>query len=335
MTGHCSLVSGLAAFGFAAACVPSASFAAATSVSILPLGDSITDGAGNSTNNGGYRVQMVSDLVAAGYTTHLLGSNVLSATDAKTPDVLKNNDGLHAEGHGGFAISDITNNLDASNGKSGNTGGYWLTGGGGTGRSFIVPQYTLLMIGTNDIINDYGAHSDAKTKMNGATLLAQMQSDMTALCNKILSLRPTTNLVVSSIAAFPNPFVDSTITGYPDPNGTEADQTDYGLNHYVIPYNAWLKTTLVPTLKSAGKGVSFVDSYADFIGYDKAGHKIIEPYYGDYGLHPNAAGYALMGTTFASGIRAVPEPGVAAVLLSAAVGLGGRRRSRVVVGGRK
>lgn len=299
---------------------------AATSISVLPLGDSITDGAGNSTNNGGYRVQMVSDLVAAGYATHLLGSNVLSATDAKTPAVLKNNDGLHAEGHGGFTISDITNNLDANSGKGGNTGGYWLSGGGGTGRSAIFPQYTLLMIGTNDIINDYGAHNDAKTPMNGPALLAQMQADMTVLCNKILTLRPTTNLIVSSIAAFPNPFVDPTITGYPDPTGTEADQTDYALNHYVIPYNDWLKTTLVPTLKAADKPVSFVDAYADFIGNDAAGHKIIEPYYGDYGLHPDATGYALMGTTFANGIKALPEPTALAVLGPVGVTLLRRRR---------
>lgn len=110
--------------------------------SILPLGDSITDGY---EVTGGYRTELYKRMTNAGATFSFLGSQ----TDNPSPTLTAAGQ-IHHEGHSGYRTDQIYNNLLGSDGTTGNNGGYWLAGGNGTGRSAISPNIILLHIGTND-----------------------------------------------------------------------------------------------------------------------------------------------------------------------------------------
>jgi lysophospholipase L1-like esterase len=66
-----------------------------------------------------------------------------------------------------------------------NNGGYWLTGGNGTGRGAIDPQYVLLHIGTNDA-------------SQGATP-ALMESRLTQLLTDLKTDLPDSQVIVASL----------------------------------------------------------------------------------------------------------------------------------------
>ena len=116
----------------------------------MPLGDSLTWGDQTDPTlgpiPGGYRTQLYLDLHHAGYGFNFVGtiSTNASATLSAAGQTLN-------EGHPGYRINQIQDNLDGYNGLQDAYGGYWLSGGGGTGRSPIDPNYILLLIGTNDI----------------------------------------------------------------------------------------------------------------------------------------------------------------------------------------
>lgn len=92
-------------------------------------------------------------------------------------------------------------------------------------------------------------------------------------------------------------------------------------------WNAYLPGE-VSTLRSAGLNVTAVPMYAAFALADGSANPAL---YSD-AVHPNAAGYAIMGDAFAAAVEAnnpvaaVPEPATAVLLAASAIGLLGRRR---------
>jgi len=73
----------------------------------------------------------------------------------------------------------------ASDGTSGNNGGYWITGGNGTGRSAISPNIVLLHIGTND-------------RTQGETVQT-MYNKLVTLLNDLKLDLPTAEIFVASL----------------------------------------------------------------------------------------------------------------------------------------
>ena len=95
---------------------------------ILPLGDSITQGASQPASvPGGYRDPLRTLLTNAGYQIQFVGS----ASDNATAALTASGNATH-EGHGGYTTSNLLVNLDANGGTSGNNGGFWITGNGGS-----------------------------------------------------------------------------------------------------------------------------------------------------------------------------------------------------------
>jgi hypothetical protein len=141
---------------------------------ILPLGDSITDGF---STPGGYRIKLSQDF---GGNVQFIGSQ--SNGPANLPD-------KHNEGHSGYRIDQVDGDLkglvSSSPAPDTNNGGFWLTGGNGTGRTAISPQYVLLHIGTNDA-------------SQGATP-ALMETRLTQLLTDLKSDLPSSQVIVASL----------------------------------------------------------------------------------------------------------------------------------------
>jgi autotransporter-associated beta strand protein len=97
-------------------------------IRILPLGDSITYGAGGDANLGGYRSPLYTALTAAGYQVNFIGTSTENSSLMEQP---------HHEGHPGWVISQIASNISG-----------WLA-------TVDNPDVVLLHIGTNDIGSDF------------------------------------------------------------------------------------------------------------------------------------------------------------------------------------
>jgi len=124
-------------------------------VRIMPLGASITEGLFSS-DGGGYRTQLFRHLRDTGYNTTFVGSS------ADGPDDISRNH----EGHSGFTISGIANNVDG-----------WLDQN--------PPDIILLHVGTNDLL--MGADP------NGAA------DQLNALIDRITAHVPNATLVIAQI----------------------------------------------------------------------------------------------------------------------------------------
>jgi len=142
----------------------------AHALDILPLGDSITYGYINPSEQGsnGYRAQLYSDL---NKDVTFVGSQ----TDGNLPQ--PNN-----EGHNGYTIEEIDQGLKgvptgsrASGANNSNNGGHWLDGGNGTNRPAITPDVVLLGIGTN---NATDGQPVVVMEANLKQLLADLKADL-------------------------------------------------------------------------------------------------------------------------------------------------------------
>jgi lysophospholipase L1-like esterase len=256
---------------------------------VLPLGDSITwgDQAVGGPVPGGYRTKLFTTLDAAGYDFTYAGSQTSNASLT-----LANAGQVNNEGHNGYRIDQIFNNLTASDGTGGNNGGHWLDGGGTTGRPAVDPKFILLHIGTNDILQHFDPNVANAPE---AVFMADLKTRLNALVDRLTTQRPDAHLLVSSIVPIPN---------LTNANGV-ADNAE------VKDYNAYIRDVLVPTFKGLGRDVTFVDQYANFVD---ANGNVLTSFFPD-NIHPNQAGYDLMGATWANAIQqAVPEPGAIAVL---------------------
>jgi hypothetical protein len=200
---------------FALSCQLAGNSSAAV-LKIMPLGDSITLGA-NSPAISGYRGPLYTLLSNAGITFQYVGSSMENAGTLPATPI----DERHHEGHSGFFISadpvlfpyrgGITNNLNA-----------WLLPG-------IKPDIILLMIGTNDVDNNY----DLPNAPSRLSNLISMISDKTT------GLKPNAQLIVATII----PINDTTENGW------------------VQTYNSSL-ATVVSNHQKAGENVSMVDMYS-------------------------------------------------------------------------
>ncbi|WP_102126791.1 RICIN domain-containing protein [Deinococcus planocerae] len=158
---------------------------------VMPLGDSITDGYNIP---GGYRPELFQKLTAAALSTDFVGS-------------LRNGnltDRDH-EGHSGWRIDEISARVDG-----------WVDA--------YQPEVILLMIGTNDMIQNYD--------------VARAPARLGALLDKINARRPAATVLVASIP----PMSDAT------------------RNNRARTYNAAIPN-LVQTRAAAGRKVRFVDAY--------------------------------------------------------------------------
>jgi lysophospholipase L1-like esterase len=238
---------------------------------IMPMGDSITQGAGA---GGGYRSPLYTSLSGAAFQLQYIGSR----TDAPTT-ILTNAGQTHHEGHGSYSTDLLLGNLDANKPYGGtDEGGYWITGGGGTGRAAVYPDLILLMIGTNDI--GMWAHTPAEAIAYYDQLLT-----------KLVTLRPSARIICASIV----PFVLSEFEeAYPDKIGV---YTNREANNVI--YNGMLPG-LVATHQAAGHRVQFYDMR------QKVNPANAATLIGGDGVHPNQAGYNAIASGWFDAMKQLP-----------------------------
>lgn len=283
----------------------------AAEFSLLPLGDSITDG----NPSGGYRAKMMADLTAAGHTVHLLGSQTMDPEKA-APSLRAPHDGLRHEGHGGWRIDQLDTHLDgnADVDASGH-GGYFLTGGHGTGRKAIRPDFITLLAGINDVNQCFGSKEKAAERMDEAEILALLQERMRSLITRLHELSPESEILLGTVLPYANGLLNEQATGataeqcraWAKQDGVSPAQ-QAGVNHFVIVFNRWLAGSFVPEMQDAGVPITLVDQYRNFIlddGSVRGWGPEAPDGFGDYGLHPNPYGYGLMGETWARAIEKV------------------------------
>ncbi len=210
-----------------------------TACKIMPFGDSITDGY-NADTPGGYRVELFRLAHSAGKNITFVGS--LSngpSTDDGVPFPPKH------EGHSGWTIA-------PEGGRSGIS----------TLVSTVMPEYTphiiLLMIGTNDAIDNYDM-ANAPTRLG-------------TLIDSIYAQLPSVLIVVAQ----PIPTRGDASKG--DDTGTSARVKTYD---DAIP-------AVVNARADAGKHILIVDMYTPF-NPNKA--TLLEDQW-----HPNLAGYVVLAT---------------------------------------
>ncbi|MEO1684957.1 MAG: SGNH/GDSL hydrolase family protein, partial [Cyanobacteria bacterium J06631_12] len=225
---------------------------------IMPLGDSITRGAEFGPNGS------ISDRdLQSGYRDHL--SNLL-ISDGVTFDFVgsqQNGVGFDTdhEGHGGWKINQIADNITD-----------WLANSR--------PEIILLKIGTNDM-------------RDGSISVSQAISRLSNLIDTITTLRPSAELIVSSIAPTnPADLSSSTLATFP------ARVDDYNSQ---IP-------GLVSSKTNAGKRVSFVDVAS---ALNPTQHLEAD------GFHPNDAGNQIIAQVFQNAINDVISNNSPAATLAA------------------
>ena len=221
---------------------------AGTACTVLPLGDSITEGCCTAPL-GGYRIELFRQAVTDGKNVTFVGSLLNGPTT-----VASRTFPMRHEGHGGFTIS---------GGGSGAIAGTVTD----TAISTYHPNIVLLMIGTNDI--------------NGNINVANAPTRLGQLVDEIITDAPAALVVVATIIPIGAPNADQRTQAY----------------NAAIP-------GLVNARAAAGKHVVLIDNYAAFAK---------DPNYQTTlkadGLHPNDAGYAILGQSFYGEIRALLPAG--------------------------
>ncbi len=156
-----------------------------SNMTVMPLGDSITYGFNGS--NAGYRGPLYNILNPLAPDFRYIGTSVEYSGSLPSAPI----DQRHHQGHPSYTILDASNNLDgfdntrflALGGNERNpSGGYWLTGGNGTGRPPEFPHVITMMLGTNDV----GTPSGVETRLQN-------------IVEKITTLRPDTLLMMARI----------------------------------------------------------------------------------------------------------------------------------------
>lgn len=266
--------------------VPTTGHASKAATRIWPLGDSITVGSSwPSAVPGGYRTELDEILSNDNYPHQLVG------TSTANPSPTLQTDGQTAhDGHGGFRIDQVLRDIDtAAHGKR-DDGGRWLTGI--RGRHAITPDIALIHLGTNDILQDWDTRR-FPTRTGRADLTSPWQrsrfvDDMTArlarLILRIHALRPKCRMVVATVVP---------IAGQPFTTVTSV-------------YAAAVRH-LVLQLKAERYPVILADLYAAFTINAAPGSPVTPGLLTRDGVHPTAAGYAVIGRTFALAVTSSQE----------------------------
>ena len=206
---------------------------------IMPFGDSITDGF-NTDTPGGYRVELFRLAHSAGKNITFVGSGYNGPNTVDGVAFPHNH-----EGHSGWTIAPEGSRSGIS-----------------TLVSTVMPQYTphivLLMIGTNDCIDNYDLTS-APTRLG-------------ALIDSIYALLPNVLIIVAQ----PIPSRGDTTKG-----------DDAALSARIKTYDDAIPA-VVKTRADAGKHILVVDMYTPF---NPNKTTLLEDQW-----HPNLAGYVLLGT---------------------------------------
>jgi len=281
----------------------------AQTVSIMPLGDSLTWGwDGNESDldtidTGGYRDPLYTQLTGQGITVNYVG-----AANGNASPTLVDAGQTANNGYNGYTIDQIDGNLAGSEPESDadNMGGYWLAGGGGTGRGPETADIILLQIGANDITTGV---DPAFTGTPGTESDTQFAADAAArlenLINDIIHYEPNAMLLVDGTTPLYNGATDTTIS---------------------MEYDSDIAAMIASTYK--GTNVHYVDMFDAINNYPGGGYKLIE----DDGVHLNTEGYDVMAQTWDAAIMAdydfdaaIPEPSTWALLLGGAALLALRR----------
>jgi lysophospholipase L1-like esterase len=239
---------------------------------IMPLGDSITAGGGRNpdgSKSSGYRMTLYTNLLCTGANVRMLGAYNPSDSgqDGYCP-YLYDQGQNHNNGYPGYSSADILANLAAEKHPQfvniTNQGGFWLAGGGGTGRSALYPDYVLLMVGINDLAK--------RIHMGSPTIQGTLEGNVAGILNWFKMNRPQTLVFVGTLL----------------PNARPA------VNGQLVRYNQWLKCYVT----NYGNCV-LVDTYAEFVtnGVIKTGYLL-----GD-GTHPTQTGYEVLGNAWAEALK--------------------------------
>jgi lysophospholipase L1-like esterase len=273
-------------------------------VSILPLGDSLTWGYSASTMEptpGGYRDPLYSLLLTEDHPVTYVGVGNGNPSATLTLAGQTANDGF-SDYTSTQMDENLAGNVQPTDTTVSNLGGYWLTGGGGTGRSAQSADVILLMAGTNDIV-----FSDSS--LTAQQIATQITSNLETLVTDVHTDDPGATILVAS----------------PPPVILFANWQAVG-----SPLNLDLKNLLnTPAYKS--ENIDYVDMYDALNQY---GYYAYED-----GIHLNETGYTKMAQVWNSAILAdynfadppadpVPEPSTWALLAAGAAALFGWQRLR-------
>ena len=237
---------------------------------IMPMGDSITQGAGA---GGGYRSPLYTALSGAAFQLQFIGARSDNATT-----ILTNAGQTHHEGHGSYSTDLLLGNLDANKPYGGtDEGGFWITGISGT-RAPAYPDLILLMIGTNDI--GMWAHTPAQTIAYYDQLLT-----------KLVTLRPSARIICASVVPFVLSYFEN---AYPDKVGVYTNREPNN-----VIFNSMLPD-LVATHQAAGHRVQFYDMR------QKINPTSALTLIGGDGVHPNQAGYNAIASGWFDAMKQLP-----------------------------
>jgi fibronectin-binding autotransporter adhesin len=240
---------------------------------IMPLGDSITYGAYGS--DAGYRGFLYNLLNSVAPNFQFIGAATVNPGSLPTSPI----DETHHNGYSSYATLDLLNNLNGldltryneyGGAERNPNGGYWLTGGNGTGRSAVFPDIILLLVGANDIAQG----NLGNTNIN----VANYPTNLTALINELVTLRPNAKVVAADIT--------------PEPTQSANAATINGMVH-----------TVVTNFQAQGAQVSEVDLFTQFPANGLSGDQ----------LHPDDTGYTFMAGQWYNALLAL-YPGVSACI---------------------
>jgi lysophospholipase L1-like esterase len=253
---------------------------------ILPLGDSITYGVSTRTPTGsvpgGYR-QPLDSLLGKEHVPHAF----VGSMTANSGPVLDARGQGHHEGHPGYRIDQVAADLDGLAGGATDDGGSWLTGI--DGRPALYPDVVIIHLGTNDISQRYdptrqypGGFINLSVPTERATFVSDLAQRLTALVDKIFTLRPSTRIVLSNIV----PMERSNFGEVSELYGVAVAQ-------------------IVQQEAAAHRHIVFADVYHQFIR-TVDGHATLTPgLLTSGGIHPTPAGYAMMAQVYARAVQAV------------------------------
>jgi hypothetical protein len=119
---------------------------ASAQVKIMPLGDSITKGAGDPS---GYRGRLFDDLKAANVKFQFVGCTDINSS----PALFAAGQQFH-NGYGTWRTDSLLANFEATKQQGdgdNNMGGFWFSGAPGNSRAPVFPDIVLLLTGANDL----------------------------------------------------------------------------------------------------------------------------------------------------------------------------------------
>ena len=219
--------------------VVSGSSVDAGTITILPLGDSITYGYSNPVAiPGGYRSVLYQDMTAAGYNVQLVGSTTANSNPALPAAAAgqEGHIGYQIDGQGGVASFSANTYINT-----------WLAPSNG-----INPNLILLQLGTNEILGNY--------HVPGAPY------ELAAFITELTHLRPDAKILVSTISPLVGATFESEVAQFnkslSGPDGVIAQLQRIGENVVLV---------------NAGGSLSESDLSSDGIhptqaGYTKLGH---------------------------------------------------------------